>query len=441
MSASARFVPVDDARLSVEDETRPSVDNAPHSLLVGFADALAAPEVAMSLLGAGHRVVSFARRGRPVALRRLRGVEIVEVTAPEDDLAACMVEVANAAARNDLTMPLDDLAVLVCDRALPPSARVAGPRGRQARLALDKRVQLRGAEAAGLAVPAWVELPVDGDCLPEDWAGLPGGAGLPGARSPWGAGPPRSEAWPLLCKPALAAEEVDGRLRRLAPKLLGTPAELARVRRAWGAGTPAIVQRWVAGNGGGVFGLAGNGAVHHLSAHTRVRMMNPAGSGSSACSSVPVPAELVAPIVRFLTAANWHGMFMVELLRAGERWWFVELNGRPWGSLALARRLGYEYPAWAVAGVLDSNARLPAPPPFAELQCRHLGRELVHLLFVLRGPHSHPGAWPGRGETLRALLPGSRPTSWYNLAPGARGVFVEDALRTVAAQTWGRRRG
>ncbi|MFI5009650.1 MAG: hypothetical protein ACHQDY_05175 [Solirubrobacterales bacterium] len=420
---------MNDARPAGEDEARFSVDNAPYSLLVGFADALAAPEVAMSLLGAGHRVVSFARRGRPVALRRLRGVEIVEVTAPEDDLAACMGEVADVAARNDLTMPLDDLAVLVCDRALPPSARVAGPRGRQARLALDKRVQLRGAEAAGLAVPAWVELPPDGDGLPGDWAGLPGGEGLPG-----------NEAWPLVCKPALAAEEMGGRLRRLAPKLVGTPAELSSVRRAWGAGTPAIVQRWVAGSGGGVFGLAGSGAVHHLSAHKRVRMMNPAGSGSSACSSVPVPAELEAPIARFLTAANWQGMFMVELLRAGDSWWFVELNGRPWGSLALARRRGYEYPAWAVAGVLDSTVQLPAPPPFAELLCRHLGRELVHLLFVLRGPRSHPGVWPGRAETLRALLPGGRRTSWYNLAPGARRVFVEDTWRTVAAQTWGRRR-
>jgi hypothetical protein len=408
---------------------------------VGFADALAAPEAAMSLLGAGHRVVGFARRGRRVALRRLRGVEIIEVSAPEDDLAACIEEVAAAATRHDLTMPLDDLAVLVCDRALSPSARVAGPRGGQARLALDKRVQLRGAEAAGLAVPPWVELPPDGDDLPEYWAWPSGGAGLS-----VGLGLPDDEkTWPLVCKPALAAEEAGNRLRRLAPRLVRTPAELGSVRRAWGAGTPAIVQRWVAGSGGGVFGLAGEGEVHHLSAHTRVRMMNPAGSGSSACASVPVPAELVAPIARFLTVAGWRGMFMVELLRAGERWWFVELNGRPWGSLALARRLGYEYPAWAVAGVLDSTAPLPAPPPFAELLCRHLGRELVHLLFVLRGPGSHPGAWPGRGETLRALLPrgrrapGGRRTCWYNLAPGARGVFVEDSWRTLAAQTWGRR--
>ncbi len=75
-----------------------------------------------------------------------------------------------------------------------------------------------------------------------------------------------------------------------------------------------------------------------------------------------------------------------------------------------------------------------------ELLCRHLGRELVHLLFVLRGPGSHPGAWPGRGQTVKALLRGSRRSAWYNLGPGMRELFLDDALRTVAGQTWAKRR-
>jgi hypothetical protein len=385
------------------------------SVLVGFADALAAPEAAASLLAAGCRVASFSRRGRTVALRRMRGVEIVDVTAPENDLAACLADVAAAAAGYDVVMPLDDPAVLVCDRGLAPAALVAGPRGARARLALDKRLQLREAGTAGFAVPAWTELGPSAD-------------------------PPDGWALPAMCKPALAAAEVDGRLRRLSPRLIATPRELDALRRSWGPSTPAILQRWVPGEGRGVFGLARNGEVHHLSAHRRVRMMNPAGSGSSACVSAPVPETLRDPIGRLLQAVDWNGMFMVELLHADDTWWFMELNGRPWGSLALARRLGYEYPAWAVARLLDEHAALPADPPFAELLCRHLGRELVHLLFVLRGPGSHVGAWPGRGETLHALLRDDRRTSWYNLAPGMRTVFVEDTWRTVMDQTFRRRR-
>jgi hypothetical protein len=385
------------------------VSRSSQSVLVGFADALAAPEAAASLLAAGYRVASFSRRGRAVALRRMRGVEIVEVTAPEDDLAACLTEVTALAGAHDVVMPLDDQAVLVCDRGLAADALLAGPRGTQARLALDKRLQLRGAGAAGLAVPTWTELGAETD-LPEGWT------------------------LPAVLKPALAAEEVDGRLRRprLSPRLVRTPAELEQLRRSWGPSTPAILQRWVSGEGRGVFGLASAGeAPHHLSAHRRVRMMNPAGSGSSACVSSPAPETLRDPIARLLGAAGWNGMFMVELLYAQDTWWFMELNGRTWGSLALARRRGYEYPAWAVARLLDPNAPLPEAPPFEQLLCRHLGRELVHLLFVLRGPRSHVGAWPGRGQTLRALFQRGPRTGWYNLAPGMRGVFLEDTWRTV----------
>ena len=42
-------------------------------------------------------------------------------------------------------------------------------------------------------------------------------------------------------------------------------------------------------------------------------------------------------------------MFMLELLRdAAGTPWFMEVNGRPWGSMALAVRRGFDYPVWAV---------------------------------------------------------------------------------------------
>lgn len=393
------------------------------SVLIGFADALAAPEVAASLIAAGYRVASFARRGRKVSLRKLSGVEIIELRAPEEDLAACEAELATLAAKYDLVMPLDDQAVFVCDRALAPDALLAGPRGNQARLALDKRLQLLAAEAAGLAVPPWQLLTPQ---IGADW-NLPVELELP-----------------AVLKPALAAEQCDGRLRRLAPRLVRDAAQAQELRSTWGPQTETLLQRWVSGTGAGVFGIADQNGIHNLSAHRRVRMMNPAGSGSSACASTPVPRELVGPIEQMLTEAGWRGLFMVELLHAGEEWWFMELNGRPWGSMALARRLGYEYPAWGAALAFDPGTPAPTPPPERamreDLLCRHLGRELVHLLFVLRGPGSHPGAWPGRGQTVKELLWGSRESAWYNLGPGMRELFLDDALRTVAGQTWAKRR-
>ena len=51
-------------------------------------------------------------------------------------------------------------------------------------------------------------------------------------------------------------------------------------------------------------------------------------------------------------------MFMIELLRDRTgKVWFVELNGRPWGSMALSRRQGFEYPAWHVKLAIDPQSR------------------------------------------------------------------------------------
>jgi hypothetical protein len=386
-----------------------------HSVLIGFADALAAPEVAASLLAAGYHVGAFVRRSKPVTLSRVESVELIEVTAPEHDLCACMADVAGAAARFDLTMPLNDPALLICDQGLPQSATVAGPRGRQAQLAVDKRLQLTRATQAGMSVPEWTELDPRG--------GVPADCELP-----------------AVLKPALAIEALNGRARRLSPCVVTSRAEAEAVWSRWGESTAVILQRWVPGAGAGIFGLAGANGTHRLSAHRRVRMMNPAGSGSSACASSPVPADLVGPVDRFMAGAGWEGMFMVELLRSGVTTFFMELNGRAWGSLALSRRLGYEYPAWAVARTIDPGAELPEPPPFQDLLCRHLGRELVHLSYVLRGPRRGAGQWPHLWSTLRDLTRPGRPTAWYNRDRGLRGVLLYDTYRTVADQTWARAR-
>lgn len=384
------------------------------TVLVGFANALSALEVTASLLRAGHRVIAFARRGTPVPLSRVAAVDLVYVTAPEDDLAACTAEVARAAVGVDISMPLDDAAVHVCDLALAPDALVAGPRADTARFALDKRLQLRAASAAGLSVPAWREVDL------ED----PVADGI---------------SLPAILKPALAINDMDGALRRLSPRIVVNQADLATAGTDWGSSTPAVLQNWVRGTGAGVFGLANGEGIHHLSAHRRVRMMNPVGSGSSACASTPVPSELQPAIEAFLATASWSGMFMIELLRSGSDWWFMELNGRPWGSLALARRIGFEYPAWAVARAFDSRAILPEAPPFRELLCRHLGREVVHLMFVLRGPRGYPGDWPAPLATVRDLLRIDSRTAWYNRAPEVRHAFLYDAWRTIAEATWAKR--
>jgi predicted ATP-grasp superfamily ATP-dependent carboligase len=381
-------------------------------VLVGFAEALAAAEVSWSLQDAGCAVVAFHRRGGRPALRRLHGIITHAVTPPEVDVGRTVADVQALARRIGAVavMPLNDSAVWVLDAARGDlDAPVVGPTGEQARLALDKSLQIEAARHAGYAVP---------DTLTDSDSGLVG-----------------RTSYPCVVKPARAVQCTGGRLVSGSARICADRRELERALGDLAGTGPLLVQPQIVGSGEGVFGLARDAGVVAWSAHRRVRMANPAGSGSSACVSIPAEDAVTEPAGRLLDGVAWRGMFMVELLRdrAG-RAWFMELNGRPWGSMALARRLGLEYPAWALRDALgEASAVAPALP--APVVCRHLGRELVHLLFVLRGPRSTAGReiWPGRWETIRALLTVRRHDRLYNWRRHNLGFFLEDTWQTVAA--------
>ena len=366
-------------------------------VLLGFADAFAAIESAWSLADAGHEVFAFARRGTSPPIAASRRVRVVPVTAPEDDAAACVADIVNVAHRLGATvlLPLDDLAVWVADRT---GLLVAGATGKAADFALDKRLQVAAAEDAGFAVPQ------------------------------------RTSAGPWIVKAALAAVEHDNKLIRPGGRSAATEADVAAITEDLAG--PVLVQELLAGTGEGVFGFATPDGVRAWSGHRRVRMTDPRGSASSACRSISVDEDLRKKTELLLASVCWRGMFMLELLRdAAGTPWFMEVNGRPWGSMALAVRRGFDYPAWAVQQALDPAFVPEAPDPEPpHIVCRHLGRELIHLAAVMRGPmKDHPGPWPKRAATLAALRP-TRADRWYNLRRGERRVFWRDTWSTLKVQ-------
>lgn len=391
---------------------------AADSVLIGFADALAAPEVAWSLLESGVRVTVFARRGSRPPIRRCRGVKVVEVTPPERDIEATLAELQALVEDGGYgaVMPLNDPAVWICSRlaARDSSVAIAGPTGSCATLALDKRLQLEAAARAGFKVPPTLYAETVADVLT------------------------RAENLPLALKPARPVINRGGRLVRDPNHACGDRAELQDAARRWDGAGAMLVQPLIDGVGTGLFGLAGRDGLLALSAHQRVRMMNPQGSGSSACASIAVDPELARCAERMLGDAGWHGMFMLEFLRDRDGIpWFMELNGRPWGSMALARRTGLEYPAWAIRQLVEPEF-VPVLPPLPEGQvCRHLGRELVHLMMVLRGPKSVALTnWPSRRRTLREVLRVGRSDDWYNLRRSDWRVFLDDAICTVRTEVF-----
>ncbi len=420
------------------------------TVLIGLADALAAIESGYSLADHGFEVYAFARAGTRPALARSKLVRVLPITPPERDYSQAVADLG--ALVRDLqpaaVLPLDDHAVWLTDQvgrhsplgsAVSPAAAatgasrrsgaggsggsppgkqsggssprantiIAGPTGKLAELALDKRQQLELARTAGFAVPESADA----------------ATGRPPGDGPW------------IVKPALAVQLAHGTLRRPSGRIARTLAEVRDI--AARIGGPAIAQPLIEGTGEGVFGLATAAGPAAVSAHQRVRMMNPRGSGSSACRSIPLAADLAGPVREFVAGCDWRGLFMVELLRdrAG-RPWFMELNGRTWGSMALARRRGLEYPAWAVQAALDPEFEPPYPAlagiPAPHLTVRHLGREIVHLGMVLAR-----GGAPRLG-TVRDVLTWRRGERWYNWRPGEPAVFAADAWATLSSQLGGK---
>jgi hypothetical protein len=384
---------------------------------IGFAEALSAPEVAWSLLDAGFEVVGFARRGRRAALRHSTLVIIHDVTPPELDSAISVTEVEQLLAklarenRDLLFFPLDDTAVWLGSQIkLKSGWRLIGPKNENVKLALDKRVQVKAAQAAGLKVPATTIATSASEVLA------------------------RGGELPLVLRPADAILFQDGRLRKGRNWICATGKELQKAVADWAEKVPLLVQPFINGVGEGVFGLATDKGVVGWSAHRRLRMMNPHGSGSSACVSQPVPDEVKKAIERLIQQTGWRGLFMVELLcdDSGNHW-FVELNGRPWGSMALACNQGLEYPAWAASQVLDSARPIAIPQvSTAPVVCRNVGREMMHLLFVIRGPKSDAlQQWPSFWRTLFSLLKVRSGDSLYNWRRGDLRVFFYDVWYTL----------
>jgi hypothetical protein len=391
------------------------------TVLLGFAEALAAPEVVWSLVDGGFRVVAFTRKGRPSALRFSRHIVCHEISAPESDLQAALSDLHSlllslstpADGSQWILLPLDDKAVYLCNQVkLGSSWLLAGPSGYAADLALNKDLQIQAARKAGFNVPNSILARTAKDIY--DFVA--------------------AESFPVILRAAECVPVYQGRVRGCPNWICANPAELDRAVAQWAEGVPLLVQPFIAGTGEGVFGVVASEGVRAWSAHRRLRMMNPEGSGSSACISQLVPDELKVKVDALMAAAKWRGLFMIELLRdrTGTSW-FVELNGRTWGSMALSRRQGLEYPAWHAKLVIDPSSAvgmISQRPP--GVVCRNLGREFIHLLFVLRGAKStalveRPSLW----KTLRDVLRVRRGDTFYNWRRDDAKVFFADSYYTI----------
>ena len=197
-----------------------------------------------------------------------------------------------------------------------------------------------------------------------------------------------------------------------------------------------LVQDYCAGTGLGQMLFMANGTATLRFQHWRRREWPSGGGISTSCASVPVDRHgaQMQKSEALLRAIGWEGPAMVEyrLDPATGRYWLMEVNGRFWGSLPLAKACGVHF-AWEAyrRAVLDDKA--PAPSRQRRRRARFVVPDTRRLLQVF---HEHddrldgvrmPGPGPGR-EIWNYLVDFLDPLGrYYVLDPRDPGPSIADA--------------
>jgi len=100
-----------------------------------------------------------------------------------------------------------------------------------------------------------------------------------------------------------------------------------------------MLQEYVHGDGYGVEMLINDGEEKAIFAHRRLREY-PASGGASCLRESIVDKDKFSKARKIMKALEWNGVAMIEF-RDDK---FIEVNGRFWGSLALAIRAGLDFP-------------------------------------------------------------------------------------------------
>ncbi|MFC7050752.1 carboxylate--amine ligase [Emcibacter nanhaiensis] len=187
---------------------------------------------------------------------------------------------------------------------------------------------------------------------------------------------------------------------RTAEELLGQLAVYEPV------GHYPMVQEYCPGFGLGQMFLVRDGRILMEFQHERLHEWPPEGGVSSLCASVPLDqhVEIREKSRSLLEKLNWNGVAMVEYRfhPASGTYYFMEINGRFWGSLPLATAAGVPFPS-ALVACCGEGREISELSDYKALKCCFLIPETKRLMRLLvqknriRDPFYRP-------DTLRSLL-------------------------------------
>lgn len=218
------------------------------------------------------------------------------------------------------------------------------------------------------------------------------------------------------------------------------PTLLAALGRYDTLQTWPLVQTYVEGIGLGQMFHMKDGAATLAFQHRRVHEWPPEGGVSTVCATVPMDQHLEqrAKSEALLASVGWEGPAMVEYrydMRA-DKYWLMEINGRFWGSLPLARHAGAEFAWESYAQAMGIET---AQPEIRERHARYTipeTRRLIRVLFnrkAITDRQYHATPWRNLLSYFTDLIdPGMRYYVWDMRDRGPFWADLKNVIRKAA---------
>ncbi len=361
-----------------------------HVLVLGDND-LAALAIVRSLGRSGLKVHLAVWEAKPIT-RHSRYVyrqrHLGNPSTHPDAFAQAVIETVQSTAF-DLLVPVSDkslVALMPFREQLNAHTRFAAPDVHGFEITHDKAQTLALAERLGIPIPPTVRVR-DRQAL--DTVELP-------------------RTFPLVLKPIASVQRHQQARQNV--RIVRSADELSQRLPAMLEHTPVLVQGFCPGYGVGLSILAQQGELVAAFQHQRIHEP-PEGGASSYRKSVPLSQTLLDAARRFCQAICWTGPAMFEFKMDPSRNAAVlmEINGRFWGSLALAVQAGVDFPRLLYDMLVLGNVT-PVFTYRTPYFVRHTLRDLPWFRANFRTPAGHPDLikvpWPAVGREIGNIVLG-----------------------------------
>jgi len=195
--------------------------------------------------------------------------------------------------------------------------------------------------------------------------------------------------YPVVVKPDSSKIAVGNRIMDAQVRFANNMEELVtNFRKLSLGGIKPIIQEFIKGYGLGFFSLFNNSKPRAIFMHKRLREISVDRGASTLRESIQ-DKEIEKYGLRILKKLKWHGVAMVEFRfdERNKKPKLMEINGRFWGSLALATASGVDFPVLLYRMMTEGDVK-PVFDYKTGVKCRWLSGDMYRLATVMTGSYN-----------------------------------------------------